>query len=246
MKIRLFTIPNLLTLSNLLCGSLAAVAALRYNNLEIAFWLIVLAAVFDFFDGFVARLLHQSGPLGVQLDSLADDVTFGFAPAAVLFSLYGRSQGLWLPDEACYGLIAFFFTACAALRLAKFNIDDTQRTEFCGLPSPAAALFCASLGLLTSYGQMAFGGWLDLPREVILAVAIIMGLLMVSPIRMFALKFHGFGWHGNEIRYGFILASIVLIVLLQAVAVPAIILLYVLVSLIRWLIQGSVTDAENA
>lgn len=246
MKIRLFTIPNLLTLSNLLCGSLAAVAALRYDNLVAAFWLIVLAAVFDFFDGFVARLLHQSGPLGVQLDSLADDVTFGFAPAAVLFSLYGCSQSLWLPEETGYGLIVFFFVACAALRLAKFNIDDTQRTEFCGLPSPAAALFCASLGLLASYGQEVSGGGLDLPREVILAVAIGMGLLMVSPIRMFALKFHGFGWRGNEIRYGFILASIVLIVLLQAASVPAIILLYVLVSLIRWLGQRSAVDAEEA
>lgn len=246
MKIRLFTIPNLLTLSNLLCGSFAAVAALRYDNLEIAFWLIVLAAVFDFFDGFVARLLHQSGPLGVQLDSLADDVTFGFAPAAVLFSLYGRSQSLWLPDETCYGLIVFFFAACAALRLAKFNIDDTQRAEFCGLPSPAAALFCASLGLLTSYGQVVSGAWLALPREVILAVAIVMGLLMVSPVRMFALKFHGFGWRGNEIRYGFILASILLIVLLQVVAVPVIILLYVLVSLIRWLIQRPAADTEEA
>lgn len=246
MKIRLFTIPNLLTLSNLLCGSLAAVAALRYDNLVAAFWLIVLAAVFDFFDGFVARLLHQSGPLGVQLDSLADDVTFGFAPAAVLFSLYGRSQSLWLPEEACYGLIVFFFAACAALRLAKFNIDDTQRTEFCGLPSPAAALFCASLGLLASYDHAASGVWLGPQREVILAVAIGMGLLMVSPIRMFALKFHGFGWRGNEIRYGFILASIVLVVLLHAAAVPAIILLYVLVSLIRWLGRRSATDAEEA
>ena len=246
MKIRLFTIPNLLTLSNLLCGSLAAVAALRYNNLEIAFWLIVLAAVFDFFDGFVARLLHQSGPLGVQLDSLADDVTFGFAPAAILYALYGRVSGLWLPAEEMWGLFVFLFAAFAALRLAKFNIDDTQRSEFCGLPSPAAALFCASLGLLAGEDGTFVGGLLTLSKEAVLVSAVGMGPLMVSPIRMFALKFHGFGWRGNEIRYGFLLVSTLLIVVLRATAVPAIILLYVIVSLVRWLGKRSVSDAEEA
>lgn len=228
MKIRLITIPNLLTLSNLLCGSLAAVMALSFGDLTTAFALIVAAALFDFLDGFVARLLHQSSPIGLQLDSLADDITFGFAPAAILFALYDRMPGLTGLDQIFWPAFGvFFFTACAALRLAKFNIDDSQRTEFCGLPSPAAALFCASLGLI---GERYA---LPIPREATLAAAMIFGLLMVSPLRMFALKFHGFGWRGNEVRYAFLLACAVLIPLLRLFAIPAIVALYVLVSLVR-------------
>ena len=139
MKIKLFTIPNLLTLSNLFCGSVAVVSALVWGDLKLAFGLMVLAAVFDFFDGFAARLLNQSSPIGLQLDSLADDISFGLAPAAIMYSLYQWMPGIWLP-EGYPGLVVFVFTACAALRLAKFNIDDTQRTEFCGLPSPAAVV----------------------------------------------------------------------------------------------------------
>ena len=226
MKIKFFTIPNLLTLSNLLCGSVAAVAALVWGNLTLAFGLMILAAVFDFFDGFTARLLDQSSPIGLQLDSLADDITFGFAPAAAMYVLYQRMPGVWLPEGAL-GLIVFAFTAFAALRLAKFNIDDTQRTEFCGLPSPAAAMLCASLGMLAEcYG-------LTLLRETVLAVAVVVGLLMISDVRMFALKFHGFGWKGNGLRYTFILVSAAMAVVLRGYAVPLIIVLYVLISLVR-------------
>lgn len=231
MKIKFFTIPNLLTLSNLLCGSVAAVAALVWGNLTLAFGLMILAAVFDFFDGFTARLLDQSSPIGLQLDSLADDITFGFAPAAAMYVLYQRMPGVWLPEGAL-GLVVFAFTAFAALRLAKFNIDDTQRTEFCGLPSPAAGLFCASLGLLHAEGM------LSLPYEAVLLAAAATAWLMISPIRMFALKFHGFGWTGNRLRYLFLGACVVLILTLGAYAIPAIFVLYVVVSLVRWLLQG--------
>ena len=230
MEIRLITIPNLLTLSNLLCGALGAVMALAYGDLTAAFCLMVAAAVFDFLDGFVARLLGQSSPIGLQLDSLADDVTFGFTPAAILFALYGRAGGaLWMGDAAWPAFLVFFFTACAALRLAKFNIDDTQRTEFCGLPSPAAALFCASLGLVAERYCV------PVPREGVLAAALVAGLLMLAPVRMFALKFHGFGWRGNELRYSFLLLSGVLIGVLRLYAIPAIVGAYVLVSTVRWL-----------
>lgn len=226
MKIKLFSIPNLLTLSNLLCGSFAVVAALVYNNLTWAFWLVVAAAVFDFFDGFAARLLRCSSPIGVELDSLADDISFGFAPAAVLYVLYGRMTGLWLTWDLA-GLTVFVFAAFAALRLAKFNIDQTQHTEFCGLPTPAATLFCVSLGLLAeTQGLTMF-------RETVVAVAVVLSLLMISNIRMFALKFQGFGWNGNRLRYGFIVLSVALIALLGAYSIPVIITLYVLVSLAR-------------
>lgn len=234
MKIRLITLPNLLTLSNLLCGALGAVAALKYGDLTTAFFLMVAAAGFDFLDGFVARLLGQSSSIGLQLDSLADDVTFGFTPAAMLFVLYGRTgEALWLGNAAWPAFLVFFFTACAALRLAKFNIDDTQRTEFCGLPSPAAALFCASLGLVAERYCV------PIPHEGVLAAALGAGLLMVAPVRMFALKFHGFGWRGNELRYAFLLLSAVLIAVLRLYAIPAIVGCYVLISLLRGLLRSA-------
>lgn len=234
MKIRLFTIPNLLTLSNLLCGSFAVVSALVYGNLTWAFWLIVIAAVFDFFDGFVARLLKCPSPIGVELDSLADMISFGFAPAAVLFVLYGLAPAGYPVSEglATAGHYAvFILTAFSALRLAKFNVDETQHAEFCGLPTPACTLFCVSLGLLHATEGLVLG------KMPILLVALVMSMLLVSPIRMFALKFAGFGWRGNELRYGFILVSVVLLVLLQAKAVPVIILLYIVMSTVRWMLM---------
>ena len=156
----------------------------------------------------------------------ADDISFGFLPAAVLYVLYGRSAGGLLPDWA--GFLVFVFAACAALRLAKFNIDDSQHTEFCGLPSPAAALFCASLGLLAErYG-------LAVSREAVVLAAWSVGALMVSPVRMFALKFAHYGWKGNEIRYSFLAVSAVLLAVLQLRAIPVVVALYVFVSLVRW------------
>lgn len=230
MKIKLFTIPNFLTLGNLLCGSFAAVSALVYNDLATAFFLVVAAVVFDFLDGFVARLLKCASPMGVELDSLADMVTSGFVPAAVLYAMYADAPqvGDWSEGVITVGGYALFVvTAFAALRLAKFNIDDTQHTEFCGLPSPANALF------LTSLGWLSQGHGLEVGREALLFFAVLMGVLMISNIRMFALKFAGFGWRGNELRYSFIALSVVLIGVLGGYAVPLIILLYILLSVGR-------------
>lgn len=222
MKIKLFTIPNLLTLSNLLCGAGAIHATLVGGNLILAFWFIAAAALFDFFDGMAARLLGQSGPLGVQLDSLADDISFGLAPSFVLFVLFDRTNGGALPAWVGWGV--FLFAACAALRLAKFNIDEEQHTEFRGLPTPAATLVCVSLGLLSEQTAFALPAW-----GVLLTAAVLAGL-MVSPLPMFALKFKGFGWPGNELRYLFLLAAAAMIPLLRLYALPAIVALYVLLS----------------
>ena len=143
-----------------------------------------------------------------------------------MFALYGQMSGVWLPDGEA-GLVVFLFTACGALRLARFNIDDTQRTEFLGLPIPAAAMLCASLGMLVeTYGIV-------ISREVIVAVALVASWLMVSNLRMFALKFHGFGWHGNGLRYGFLAASALLLALLGGRAIPLVVVLYVLVSVVK-------------
>lgn len=234
MEIKLFTIPNLLTLSNLLCGAVATVAVLVFGDLSLAFWLLVAAAVCDFLDGFTARLLGQSSPIGLQLDSLADMVSSGIAPMAVMLTLaWWADTTWWLADtQSLWCGAVLLLPACAALRLAKFNVDDTQRTEFCGLPSPAAGLFCASLGLLYAQGQLA------LPCEAVLLIAAATAWLMISPLRMFALKFHGFGWADNRLRYLFAGVCAAMIPCLGAYAVPAIFVLYVAVSFVRMLLQA--------
>ena len=237
MKIRFFTIPNLLTLSNLLCGTFAALSALVYDNLEWAFWFVVLAAVFDFFDGFAARLLHQSSPIGVQLDSLADMISFGFVPAAVVYTMTTRSMGegdTLLRDA--FAFICFAMAAFSALRLAKFNIDETQHEEFCGLPTPANALFFTSLGLISAHTGFDFGG------PVLICIVPAMAWLLISPVRMFSLKFQGFGWRGNAIRYLFLALCVVTIVVLRLYSIPAIVILYILISAIRWGLRRNSND----
>ncbi len=227
MKIRLFTIPNMLTLANLACGSLAVIAIVDQNDYKSAFLFVILAAVFDFFDGFAARILKQSSALGGELDSLSDMVSFGLVPALVMMSLFVDSQKLMDVEIwnrlGCY--VPLIIALLSALRLAKFNIDEEQSCEFIGLPTPACALFCVSLGLLYTSG-------LHLYAEVIVAIAVVLALLLISPIKMFALKFKGFQWRGNEIRYGFIAISAIMIITLQRYAFPLIVTLYVLLSTI--------------
>lgn len=235
MKIRLFTIPNILTLANLMSGAVAVIATLQYHNYTLAMGLVVLAAVFDFLDGFVARLLNQQSPLGVQLDSLADDVTFGLVPALVMFDMYNHSASYYGCECAVMGYMGYLTLIIAAfsvLRLAKFNIDTTQTTEFSGLPTPANAL------LLLSLAMLAQNGYIVLYQEHILLLSVAMSLLLISPIRMFALKFKGFGWKGNELRYIFILVSLLVIVFATVYSVAIIIALYIVVSTLKWLFAG--------
>lgn len=229
MKIRLFTIPNMLTLGNLICGSSAVVALLMHADFELAFWLVVASAVFDFFDGFAARLLKSVSAIGVELDSLADMVSFGLVPSVAMFCLWDVAPSSDLPSWMHY--LTLTIVAFSALRLAKFNIDDTQTTEFCGLPTPANGLFCLSLAMLMAAGSIS------LPQWAILTISIGMAYMLISPIRMFALKFKGFGWQGNEIRYSFIALCVVLIAAFTRYAVPAIILLYIIISAIRWAVN---------
>ena len=234
MKIRLFTIPNFLTLGNLACGASATIALLAHGDFKLAFWLVVIAAVFDFFDGFAARLLKSTSAIGVQLDSLADMVSFGLVPSIAMFCWYNNAPStLQLPESLLtYGAyLMLIIVAFSALRLAKFNIDDTQHTEFCGLPTPANGLFCLSLAMLANAGDIT------LSKEIITVISIIMASLLISPIRMFALKFKGFGWSGNELRYSFIVACVIIITAFTKYAVPAIILLYITTSAIRWAIN---------
>lgn len=222
----------MLTLANLLAGCAAIVFTLQYHAYETAFWLIIAAAVFDFLDGFAARLLKQTSPLGVQLDSLADDVTFGLAPAIVMYDLYIRSTSYYGLSPEVMGWLKWgvlIIAAFSVLRLAKFNIDTTQTAEFEGLPTPANALMLMSLAVLAETGKVV------LHQEVILVISLAASLLLISPIRMFALKFKSFGIKGNELRYGFIVAALALIILVPAYSLLAIIVLYIALSTLCWL-----------
>lgn len=231
-KIRLFTLPNALTLANLVAGAIAIVATLKYQAYETAFWLIIAAAVFDFFDGMVARLLKQQSPLGVELDSLADDISFGLAPAMVMYEIYTHSTSYYSLSEQwmqSLGYVVFIIAAFSALRLAKFNIDTTQSSEFVGLPTPANALMLLSLAVLYANGDV------QLYQEHILVIAVAASLLLVSPIRMFSLKFKSLRLADNKLRYGFILAAVALIIFVPTYSVLAIIVLYIVLSTLRWL-----------
>lgn len=244
MKIRLFTIPNMVTLGNLMCGSCATVAAMVYGDLVVAFWLIVAAAVCDFADGAVARLLDQYSKLGVQLDSLADMISFGFAPAAILFGMSADAPSLLAlsdPLIVLFRMSIFLMAAFSALRLARFNIDDSQLDEFRGLPTPANAIFCASLGLIWQLNAVS------IPLEAISALALVMACLLVCPIRMFSLKFHNLTWQENRVRYIFlIIAALTLLVtafcLHYTYSIPLIIVIYITISAARWIKHGAKVD----
>lgn len=213
-------IPNSITCCNLLCGCVATHFALQ-GNIGTAFAMIVAGAVFDFFDGFAARLLHVSSPVGKELDSLADVVTFGVAPSGIIFTLIGLTGG---PEALQYG--AFLVAAFSALRLAKFNLDERQTMGFIGLPTPANALFWASLALWMRDAGITG----DVPLYILCAGVLLSCWLLVSEIPMFALKFKHFGIKGNELRYSFIAVSAALLALLQLNGFAIIIPLYIVVS----------------
>lgn len=211
-------IPNLFTLCNLLSGCTGIVFVLEGRNLPAAYFVWV-AAVFDFADGFAARMLKVNSPVGKELDSLADVVSFGALPAFVLYKL-----GQHLPFPLPYTALAV--AAFSALRLAVFNTDSSQSDVFKGLPTPANALFITSLPLL----PQTLLQWIEQPVPFVL-LCVVSSLLLVSRIELFALKFKNFSWKGNEIRFTFIAFSVLLLALLKAIAIPIIILFYLVVSL---------------
>ena len=236
MKIKLFTIPNCITLVNLLCGIGSIISSLVYNDLQMAFAFVIASAVADFCDGFAARLLKQYSALGVQLDSLADMVSFGVAPAIAMSVLCGNMPSVLGLSEQVGEWLCYFplvIALLSALRLAKFNIDETQKEEFEGLPTPGCAILCLSVAALSErYGVEIGLEWLCL-------MSVLVAAMLVSPIRMFSLKFHewGLGNNDNKVRYGFLITSCLLICLLRLYAIPAIIVLYIAVSTVRWIIQ---------
>lgn len=234
MKIKLFTVPNIITLCNLLCGCGSIVASLVLGDFTLAFIFVVASAVCDFFDGFTARLLRQYSDIGVQLDSLADMVSFGVAPSAAMYALAANSTAMYaLPSWLTVGLVfvPFIMAAFSALRLAKFNIDDTQHDSFEGLPTPANALFCLSFVYAVVSTDKCVG------IEWIALISVVMAALLVSPIRMFSFKLKNLGWKQNKMQYIFILLSIIALLTLGVYAVPTIIVIYIVLSTIGWLVS---------
>lgn len=226
-------IPNTITCLNLISGCIATYFAFQ-SNYGMALLFIVIGAVFDFFDGMVARLLHVSSPIGKELDSLADDITFGFAPSAIVFGFLkeiGVEANSSLILQSSLPFVVFVMAAFSALRLAKFNLDERQALGFIGLPTPANALFWGSLIVGSGDWLKTFiGSNLSL---VILAGVFISCWLLVAEIPMFALKFKTWGWKGNEIKYVFLITCIPLLILLGISGLAVIIAWYVVLSVLN-------------
>lgn len=224
-------IPNFITCLNLACGCVAI--AFAFGSLYIAAYLIAAAAIFDFLDGMFARWLHVKSEIGKQLDSLSDIVSFGMAPAFIIGLMILNSAKESIESSNFFYIYqALPFTAVlipifSALRLAKFNIDESQSDSFRGLPTPASGLFLASLPFLAGLFPELINPW------ILIGVIIVFCFLLVSPLRMFALKFKTFAWKENMLRYFFLGISLLLLIFLQYTAVPLIIIFYILLSIIN-------------
>lgn len=217
-------IPNAITSLNLVSGAISIMLSIKGYTTEAAL-LIFAGAVFDFLDGFTARLLKAYSELGKQLDSLADMVTFGVAPAALMLAMFERSNAfngefpylIWFP---------VLIVISAAFRLARFNIDETQTVDFKGLASPANAFLIA--------GHMVSDFWIAhmmLPYYWIFVI-VLNTWLMNAPFRMFSLKLKSLGWKGNEIRYIWLALSVLSVVFLQLIAIPVVLYLYIVCAII--------------
>ena len=220
-------IPNTITCLNLFSGCVACVMAFQGEYFCAALF-IYLAAVFDFLDGMTARLLKAYSDIGKELDSLADVISFGFAPGIILFSWLQTIQGENSTGISIIPYIAFLIPVFSALRLAKFNIDTRQTSSFIGLPVPANAIFIASLISLHDNAGLLF---LLHNLWFIIILICILSFLLVSKLPMFSLKFKSLAWKDNQTRYLFLSLSIILLVLFQWTAIPLIVILFILMSL---------------
>lgn len=265
-------IPNAITCGNLLCGCLAIIKIFE-GNLVLAAYLVMIAAVLDFFDGFAARMLKVSSPIGKDLDSLADMVTFGIVPAMIMFKLIdvscllafmkskaagGDASGLW-SEYNSQNLIKFaglLIAVFSAIRLAKFNNDTRQSDSFIGVPTPANTLFVIGLPLIFNQLGLNFNELNNVLAQeeifrvqnnttgtialflltsplVLVGIAVVLSYLLVAELPLLALKFKNFSWNDNKIRFIFLILAIVMIIIFKIVALPLVILLYILVSIVN-------------
>lgn len=241
-------IPNLFTMSNLFSGMVAVVMAAT-DHLIAAALFVFLGIFFDFFDGFFARKYKIEGDLGKQLDSLADMVTSGVVPGIVMFQLMlYAAKGQWFMELSCevgewqdysdtyYYFLPFsglFITLAAGFRLARFNLDERQSSTFIGLPTPAFSIFVMSLPLVLFYAENSFFIGLLGNIYVLMVITLSGCYLMNAEIPLFSLKFKNYAWSGNEVKYVFLIISVALLIYLRTVALPMIIILYVLLSIVE-------------
>jgi len=224
-------IPNAITCSNLVSGCIS-ILLLTSGRPVAAAIMIFVAGLFDFFDGFAARLLHAHSPIGGDLDSLSDVVSFGVAPGFIMHWLMSCAQH---PEITLLGLdllpcLAFLLPVFSAIRLAKFNIDDTQTTSFRGIPAPGMAIFMASLPLM--FGQLGhlkdgvLGYW------ACLGITLIFSFMMVCNLRFFSFKMKSVKWKGNEVRWIFLIIAVVGFAIFRWAALPFVMMVYVLLSVL--------------
>lgn len=222
-------IPNILTLLNLFCGCIAIVFAADLK-FDIAFYFVCLGIFFDFFDGFFARKFGVAGPLGVQLDSLADMVTSGVVPGFVMFCMLSDND---FSTTNYLAYLGFIITLGACYRLANFNIDTRQSNSFIGLPTPANTLFIMSLPMvITAYPANEIIDLL-LNKWVLLIITLLSAYVMNAEIPLFSLKIKNFSFQKYKLQIAFLVAAIVMIVTLQILAIPLIIMTYVLLSVVN-------------
>jgi CDP-diacylglycerol---serine O-phosphatidyltransferase len=236
----LFTIPNIITLCNAFFGCLAVLSIFSGQTVWLP-WILGICLLADFADGLAARLLKQSSPIGKELDSLADVISFGLVPGAIYYLLLCKSmgqEGLEFDNPNSYlPALGFVMTVFSVLRLAKFNSDSRQTVHFIGLNTPANTIF--TLGLLLTVENNNLGlSQLLLNLPLLIFLIALFSFLLISEIPIFSFKFKSSGWSGNEIRFGFLIASLAaLIILPLGPAMMACILLYLLSSILLMLIK---------
>jgi CDP-diacylglycerol--serine O-phosphatidyltransferase len=239
-------IPNFITTLNVLCGSIAVVFVLK-GQLTTAVFLIFLAAVFDFLDGMSARMLKAYSPVGKELDSLADMISFGLAPGLIMYkllniSLFNENVIPDLQSNLSLGQLlivgtAFLIPVASALRLAKFNVDERQTSSFIGLPTPANALFMCSLALLQEHGSTPSAVNFILSTPVLLLLTLLFSWLLVAEIPMFSLKFKSLRWENNKVQYLFLAGTTGLLAFLGLYGLIAVIPLFIGISVINNLLK---------
>lgn len=222
-NLKLFTLPNILTGLNLFFGCIACINAYE-GNYQTTLIFIIISAICDFFDGMSARVLKISSPIGKELDSLADDISFGFAPSLICFSMLKEANySICLSEvQEFIPYLSFAIAVFSAFRLAKFNLDERQSTSFIGLPTPANALFWSSMAI----------GVKDINPFVILVLIIIFSWLLISEIPMFSLKFKNLSIKDNKIKYIFIITSIPIIIIWGFSGIASVIGWYIILSVI--------------
>ena len=227
-------VPNLITLSNLFCGTVAIVFAVR-GTIDWAALFVAIGIFLDFFDGFFARLLHVKSEMGLQLDSLADMVTSGVVPGIVMFQLLNNSTYV-LQTEGTFAMllhyVGFLITLASAYRLANFNIDTRQTSGFIGLPTPANTMFILSLPLILQYQPTELFNSLLHNMWVLLGITFLSAYLLNAEIALFALKFSDYSFKNNALKYIFLALCVILLLSLKIIAIPLIILLYIILSLL--------------